>query len=113
MRTGKIDPVIAGYVARSLVTIHNATSNKPDLARQFANDEVFYKIHLEPYFLAPNQLVREVNDYMVKLEANKASQKYALVHEDVGPQNNLVGPEGSRFIDSDCAGYGKPAFDAA
>ncbi|MDG2032820.1 MAG: aminoglycoside phosphotransferase family protein [Rhodospirillales bacterium] len=113
LRTGKIDPVIAGDVARNLVTIHNSTTNKPDFARQFANDEVFYKIRLEAYFLAAGRSVPEVNNHMVQLVADTAAQKYALVHGDVSPKNILVGPEGPVFIDSECAWYGEPAFDAA
>jgi len=96
-----------------LALIHHEYAHSAAAAAEFATDEIFHAIRLEPYLLAT---AREHPDRAAALEelaATTARTKLALVHGDVSPKNILVGPQGPVFIDAECAWFGDPAFDLA
>ena len=113
LRDGIVAPKVARDTARNLVTIHNATAGDSDVAARFANDEVFFAIRLEAYFLSTGSRIPEVMEPMQTLVDATLNSKVALVHGDISPKNILVGPQGPVFLDAECAWYGEPAFDAA
>jgi aminoglycoside phosphotransferase (APT) family kinase protein len=113
LRDGIIDPKTAHRVAERLALIHAATSNDEHLARQFATDDAFYAIRLEPYLVATRRVHPDLADQLQSIVQVTASTKRALVHGDVSPKNVLVGPCGPVFLDAECAWYGDPAFDPA
>jgi aminoglycoside phosphotransferase (APT) family kinase protein len=113
LRDGIIEESTAHAVAERLVRIHAATADRPEIARQFATDESFYAIRLEPYLVATGKVHGDLRDRLDALVKITASTKRALVHGDVSPKNILVGPRGPLFIDAECAWYGDPAFDPA
>jgi aminoglycoside phosphotransferase (APT) family kinase protein len=100
-------------VAERLVRIHAATSNDEHVRRQFATEDAFYAIRLEPYLVATTRIHSDLADYLHSIVQVTASTKRALVHGDISPKNILVGPSGPIFIDAECAWYGDPAFDPA
>jgi aminoglycoside phosphotransferase (APT) family kinase protein len=87
---GDIDPRFAGHVGAALATIHSATAKDASIAADFASDDIFHAIRLEPYLLATAQR-----------------------HTDVSPKNILIGPADPVFLDAECAWHGDPAFDVA
>jgi aminoglycoside phosphotransferase (APT) family kinase protein len=113
LRDGIIEESTAHAVAERLVRIHAATADRPEIAQQFATDESFYAIRLEPYLVATGKVHGDLRDRLQALAETTASTQRALVHGDVSPKNILVGPRGPVFIDAECAWYGDPAFDPA
>jgi fructosamine-3-kinase len=99
LRDGVVDPSVAEAVGSRLGQIHAATANRAALAEQFAHQDQFYALRLEPALQA--------------LVERTYSMRRALVHGDVSPKNILVGPRGPVFLDAECAVYGDPAFDIA
>jgi len=112
LRDGIVDENTAGHVADRLVSIHAATSDAPRVARQFATDDAFYAIRLEPYLVATGRTHPDLADRLESIAQVTASTRRALVHGDVSPKNILVGPRGPVFLDAECAWYGDPGFDA-
>jgi aminoglycoside phosphotransferase (APT) family kinase protein len=113
LRDGIIDEETAGGVAERLAQIHAATSNDEHVAREFATDDAFFAIRLEPYLVATGLVHSDLADRLHSIVQETASTKRALVHGDVSPKNILVGPRGPVFLDAECAWYGDPAFDPA
>jgi fructosamine-3-kinase len=113
LRLGHITPDFASMLGRTLAAIHNATANSDDVARRFANDDVFHSIRLEPYIEATARVHSDLAEQLVMLSRDTLSQKSALVHGDISPKNILVGPKGPVILDAECAWYGDPAFDIA
>ena len=113
LRDGIICEETAERVAERLVRIHAATSDNEDAARQFATDDAFYAIRLEPYLVATGRVHFDLADLLRAILQVTGSTKRALVHGDISPKNILVGPRGPVFLDAECAWYGDPAFDAA
>jgi len=113
LQRGHVIPAAAAEVGRRLALIHHEYAHSAAAAAEFATDEIFHAIRLEPYLLAT---AREHPDRAAALEelaATTARTKLALVHGDVSPKNILVGPQGPVFIDAECAWFGDPAFDLA
>ncbi len=106
-------PATARAVAHNLVAIHAATADNAELARQFANDDNFYALRLEPYFMATAKRHPECADALHQLVKVTADKRRVLVHGDISPKNILIGPKGPVFLDAECAWYGDPAFDLA
>jgi Ser/Thr protein kinase RdoA (MazF antagonist) len=113
LRDGVVHAETAERVAQRLVRIHAATSNDEHVARQFATDDAFHAIRLEPYLVATSRAHSDLADHLQSIVQVTASTKRALVHGDISPKNILIGPSGPIFIDAECAWYGDPAFDPA
>ncbi|MGI5460978.1 phosphotransferase family protein [Streptomyces sp. CA-249302] len=93
--------------------LHRASAGDPDLAREFATDDTFHALRLEPYLLATAAAHPELAGALGELVDRTARTRLALVHGDVSPKNILAGPDGPVLLDAECAWYGDPAFDLA
>lgn len=113
LRDGVIELRTARTVAETLSAIHRATAGRPDIAERFANDDSFYALRLESYFLATARVHADCAAALQEVVRMTARTKHALVHGDISPKNILVGPRGPVFLDAECAWYGDPAFDLA
>lgn len=113
LRDGFVELATARVVGRRLAAIHNATALRADIAHDFAHDETFYAIRLQPYFGATAEAHEDCAPALRRLIEVTANTKLVLVHGDVSPKNILVGPDGPVFLDAECAWYGDPAFDLA
>jgi len=96
LRGGIADPATAAAVGHNLVAIHAATAGDAAVARNFAHDESFYAIRLEPYFVATARKHPECAAALHRLVDTTARTRLALVHGDVSPKNILVGPAPGR-----------------
>ncbi len=110
---GRVDPDFAGALGQSLVQIHAATANDPALAQQFATDDLFMALRIDPFLLHVARHQADVAPVLRALALDLQSRKTALVHGDVSPKNILIGPKGPVILDAECAVYGDPAFDLA
>ncbi len=110
---GRVDPDFAGALGRSLVQIHAATAGDAGLAQQFATDDLFMALRIDPFLLHVARGHADVAPALQALALDLQSRKTALVHGDVSPKNILIGPKGPVILDAECAVYGDPAFDLA
>lgn len=110
---GTVDPAFASAVGEALVRVHGATANSAEVAHDFANDEMFHALRIEPYLLHTARGHPDLSQRITSLAEQVAATKKALVHGDVSPKNILVGSAGPIFLDAECAWYGEPAFDLA
>lgn len=110
---GEVDVDAARAVGRLLVKIHAATARNAALEKEFANDDVFYPIRLEPYLDATARAHTDLAPRLRELVQTTFSTKLTLVHGDVSPKNILISDKGPVLLDAECAWYGDPAFDLA
>jgi aminoglycoside phosphotransferase (APT) family kinase protein len=110
---GLVDLNIARAVGETLVTIHAATAGVEYVRCDFASDDIFRSIRLEPYLVAAARVHPDRSQALQALFDTTAKTRLALVHGDVSPKNILAGPLGPVFLDAECAWYGDPAFDLA
>jgi tRNA A-37 threonylcarbamoyl transferase component Bud32 len=112
---GRAAPATPARVGDALGRIHAATFDNATLAAEFATDQLFDALRLDPYLrtLAARQPAL-AEPILACLEATRAS-RLALVHGDVSPKNILVAKADGHpvLLDAECAWYGDPAFDAA
>lgn len=113
LRGGMADIQMAVAVARLLGKIHEHTAHSKIIATQFANDDNFNALRLDPYLETAAQVNPDVADLLRSLIRRTATTKEALVHGDFSPKNILIGPDGPVILDAECAWYGDPAFDVA
>ena len=110
---GRVDPEYARAVGHRLARLHRAHAGDPATATDFASDELFHLLRLEPYLLATADRHPDLAGILTRLADDTAARRETLVHGDVSPKNLLVGPAGPVIIDAECAWYGDPAFDLA
>jgi tRNA A-37 threonylcarbamoyl transferase component Bud32 len=113
LRDGVADVGTAAAVGCALGRIHAHSAARPELAREFETDTIFFDIRLEPYLLATARHHSGVAGQLERLVEVTRSHHVALVHGDVSPKNILIGPAGPVFLDAECAWWGDPAFDLA
>jgi len=110
---GVIEPQTAGAVGTLLGQIHANTAHNADIAKSFANDDIFHALRIEPYLLRTAQEWPDIAHKLEEMAINTACTKFTLVHGDISPKNILIGPAGPVLLDAECAWYGDPAFDLA
>ena len=113
LRDGRADPASAAAVGGRLARIHTATAGNAAIAREFATDDSFYALRIEPYLIAASRAQPDLAGLLCLLAETTARTHLVLVHGDVSPKNILIGPDGPVFLDAECAWYGDPAFDLA
>ncbi len=110
---GEVEVTTAAALGELLGALHAASAGDPALAAQFATDDNFHALRIEPYLLATAAAHPGLADILRSLADRTAGTRLALVHGDVSPKNILVGPAGPVLLDAECAWYGDPAFDLA
>jgi len=110
---GEVQVATAAAVGEVLGNLHAASAGDADLAAEFATDDNFHALRIEPYLLATAAAHPGLSDLLQGLAHRTATTHLALVHGDVSPKNILVGPSGPVLLDAECAWYGDPAFDLA
>ena len=113
LMAGQVDPNVADSVGRTLGRVHTVSAGDAAVAREFATDENFEALRIEPYLRATAHAHPDLADELDQLARRTAGTHLALVHGDVSPKNILVGPAGPVLLDAECAWYGDPAFDLA
>lgn len=110
---GQVDIATATAVGEVLGVLHSAGAGDAALAEEFATDDNFNALRIEPYLLATAALHPDLGGVLSGLAVRTAGTHLSLVHGDVSPKNILIGPSGPVLLDAECAWYGDPAFDLA
>ncbi|MEU9173873.1 aminoglycoside phosphotransferase family protein [Streptomyces sp. NPDC048420] len=110
---GEVRVATAAAVGELLGGLHAASAGDAALAVEFATDDNFHALRIEPYLLATAAAHPGLSGPLQDLADRTAATRLALVHGDVSPKNILVGPSGPVLLDAECAWYGDPAFDLA
>lgn len=113
--TGDLQETSVRNVAAMLAQIHLASWASDAVARDFATDEYFYALRLEPYLATLAERLPSLRENILTVLEKTRNTKLALVHGDVSPKNILIANDDGHavFLDAECAWYGDPAFDAA
>ncbi|WP_188113338.1 phosphotransferase [Nocardioides humilatus] len=110
---GQVDQRDAARVGDLLGRIHRHTSERPRLARDFANDTLFAALRIEPYLQRLVTTHADLAPHVGEIVQSLRSHRSVLVHGDVSPKNILIGPRGPVLIDAETAVWGDPSFDVA
>ena len=113
LMAGRIDSAFAAQVGRGIAAVHAATAHNDGDRANFANDEMFRALRVDPFLLYVARHDAELAPALTALADDLSGRKIALVHGDVSPKNILVSADGPIFLDAECAVYGDPAFDLA
>jgi 5-methylthioribose kinase len=109
----RIDLAIARQAGVLLARMINGSRAEPQLARQFADRNVFQQLRLDPYYRTTAARHPEVQQNLRELIADTLKIQTALVHGDYSPKNMLVHGHDIMLIDFEVVHWGDPAFDAA
>lgn len=110
---GEVVPAFAEALGAKLVRVNAASARAPELARQFATDDLFFALRIDPFLNAAARAHPDRAAYIEKVSRETFAMRVALVHGDVTPKNILSGPDGPVLLDAECAWWGDPAFDVA
>jgi 5-methylthioribose kinase len=110
---GLVDVDVAAALGDRLARIQSAAVIVPDVPDQFANEDLFDALRLDPYLRSLIPQHPAVADRLDELIRTTATTRRSLVHGDVSPKNVLVGPDGPVLLDAETATWGDPAFDVA
>jgi aminoglycoside phosphotransferase (APT) family kinase protein len=110
---GRVHSAIGKQVGELLGKVHQRTADSAELAGRFSNDEQFFALRLEPYFIETSRQHPDLKGRLLEITRAVQANKLALVHGDVSPKNILIGSEGPVLLDAECACYSDPAFDLA
>ncbi|OYO01388.1 phosphotransferase family protein [Enemella evansiae] len=110
---GRVDTGLAARVGQILGRVHSASAATSGLAEEFANQELFESLRIEPYFRRTAAAVPEAAGALAEVIALWGANNRVLVHGDVSPKNILAGRRSPIILDAECATWGDPAFDAA
>ena len=113
MLNGVFDLKIARRAATLLAKIHNASYRNIELTRQFANQEDFYKLRLEPYLVATALAHPVLGDIFEKERVRIQQTQLTLMHGDFSPKNIMINQSDIVLLDHEVACFGDPAFDVA
>jgi len=113
LAAGRIDPEVGAVLGARLAAVHAHTASDDTAAREFASDDLFEALRIEPYLRYPAERLPEHAGVLSTLADDLAGTRIALVHGDVSPKNIIVTADGPVLTDAECAWYGDPAFDLA
>lgn len=113
LAAGRIDPEVGTLLGTRLAAVHSHTAGDGATAGEFASDELFDALRVEPYLRYPAEHMPEHAAVLSQLADDLAGTHIALVHGDVSPKNIIATDSGPVLTDAECAWYGDPAFDSA
>lgn len=108
---GDIDLTIADRLGDYLATIHQQTSNRPELAREWGDLEVFDQLRLDPFYRYLAQVRPLAAPYLEALIAENLRTQCCIVLADFSPKNILLAGGRIALVDFETGHYGDPAFD--
>lgn len=109
---GEIQPAHARRAGEILGRIHAATTNNPEVKRDFDTMEFFTQLRIDAYLRATAEKQEPIVAAAIRAEADRLSQHHeCLVHGDFSPKNMLVSKDRFVVLDCETACFGDPAFD--
>jgi len=113
LHAGRVDITTAKELGEILASIHSYAAKRPEMAKEFPTEKIFYEIRLAPYLMATAERHPHLADALHALVAQTQGNAKTLVHGDVSPKNILLGKNGPVLLDAECATWSDPAFDLA
>ena len=113
LHAGRVDITTAKELGEILASIHSYAAKRPEMAKEFPTEKIFYEIRLAPYLMATAEKHPHLADALHALVAQTQDNAKTLVHGDVSPKNILLGKNGPVLLDAECATWSDPAFDLA
>jgi tRNA A-37 threonylcarbamoyl transferase component Bud32 len=113
LHAGRVDITTAKELGEILVSIHSYAAKRPEMAKEFPTEKIFYEIRLAPYLMATAEIHPHLAYALHALVAQTQDNAKTLVHGDVSPKNILLGKNGPVLLDAECATWSDPAFDLA
>jgi tRNA A-37 threonylcarbamoyl transferase component Bud32 len=110
---GHADTADAHRAGATLGQIHRASWDDSTTAAQFATDENFRQLRVDPYLETTACRVPGMATWLRAEAARLQMTKRALVHGDFSPKNLMVAPDRFVILDAEVAWFGDPAFDTA
>jgi len=112
--SGVVDQAVTRRVANILAELHSKTFENEVVKKQFADDNNFRQLRLDPYLATTATRHPDIKPQLEEVAFFLAEEKYCLVHGDFSPKNILLLPDGRVWvIDCEVAHYGNPVFDIA
>ena len=108
---GDVDLTIADRLGEYLSAIHGKTSNRPDLAVEWGDLEVFDQLRLDPFYRYLARVRPESAQYLERLIEENISTRHCIVLADFSPKNILLSGDRIALVDFETGHYGDPAFD--
>lgn len=113
LRDGMIDTAFAAKVGETIACIHGASAGSKTVREQFATDDFFMALRIDPYLLTASRAHPDRAERIREIAGELGRARIALMHGDLSPKNILAGPDGPVILDAETACYGDPAFDLA
>jgi aminoglycoside phosphotransferase (APT) family kinase protein len=110
---GHFDDWAARCAGETLGTWIRASSGEKGWTANFAGQEAFDDLRLDPYYRSTASRHPELKHWLAALIEECRERRVALVHGDFSPKNILLWPAGMMVIDFEVIHYGDPSFDAA
>jgi tRNA A-37 threonylcarbamoyl transferase component Bud32 len=105
-----IDGRVPAALGDALASLHICAGDKATLAAEFANQDLFDALRVDPFFRHIIHRYARMPEVVAHLE----SARETLVHGDFSPKNVLVDSVGAiRILDAETATFGAAAFDPA
>ncbi len=118
---GRLRDEIATRLAEYLSTIHGRTTGVPTIAEEFADQEIFEQLRVDPFYRHVARVHPKLSSRIADLIDEMGRNRVCLVHADFSPKNVLVVDRGQiavgsrplevTLIDFETGHYGDPAFD--
>ncbi len=108
---GEVDPQVARWCGQVLAQLHTRTWNRPDLAPELDDRQVFDQLRLDPYYRFVAERDPQARPHLERLIQEGLTRRHSLVHADFSPKNLLVYPGGLMMVDFETGHFGDPAFD--
>lgn len=108
---GHFDPRIAAACGNVLGSLHAASWERADVARDLDDRQIFDELRLDPYYRFTARSQPDVAADLERLIASVWRRRRCLVHADFSPKNLLTYEGGLMLVDFETGHYGDPAFD--
>jgi aminoglycoside phosphotransferase (APT) family kinase protein len=108
---GDFDLRFARLAGKLLGQLHTRTWLEPAVAAEFADDQYFDDLRVDPYYRHLARVRPELKPAIGELIASLQANRCCLVHGDFSPKNLLAHAGGLMLIDCEVGHFGDPAFD--
>jgi len=113
LMTGQLDFEVSAKVMQTLATVHNKCAGDDEVAKDFADKEIFYELRISPYIEFILKKHPGLTDYAKPICDELMNSNITLVHGDYSPKNVVLDGRKVFVTDYEVAHYGHPAFDVA
>ena len=108
---GMLDFKVASSVIKTLVTVHNRCAGDEQIAKDFSDKEMFYKLRIDAYFEFSLKSNPTLTQYAKPIIDELMNSGITLVHGDYSPKNVMLDEKKVFITDYEVSHYGHPCFD--